>query len=76
MEKNNNEQLSLSLDEYDIQTDNLSDSEDLIDIDPSDVIVYSRDWTIETIFNQISLGNIDLNPKFQRRNAWTDEKRS
>jgi len=40
------------------------------------VIVFSRDWTVETIFNQISQGNIELNPKFQRRNAWNDEKRS
>lgn len=37
---------------------------------------YSRDWTVETIYNQIEQGNIDLNPKFQRRNAWKDEKRS
>ncbi|WP_423737180.1 DUF262 domain-containing protein [Chitinophaga caseinilytica] len=37
---------------------------------------YSRDWTVETIYNQIVQGNIDLNPKFQRRNAWNDDKRS
>lgn len=71
-----NKQLGLDLDEFDVQDDNLSDSEDLVDINSSDVIVYSRDWTIQTIYNQISLGNIDLDPKFQRRNAWTDEKRS
>ncbi len=41
-----------------------------------DVVVYARDWTIETIFNQINIENIDLNPKFQRRNAWNDDKRS
>lgn len=38
--------------------------------------VFSRDWTVETICSQINKGNVDLNPKFQRRNAWTDEKRS
>lgn len=38
--------------------------------------IYSRDWTVETIYNQIKQGNIELNPKFQRRNAWNDEKRS
>ena len=75
-EKVYNSQLALEFDEYEVQNDNNSDSEDLVDINTSDVIVYSRDWTIETIYNQISLGNIDLNPKFQRRNAWTDEKRS
>ena len=41
-----------------------------------DIVVYSRDWTIGTIFDQIDQGNIELNPKFQRRNAWTDSKRS
>lgn len=39
------------------------------------LIVYSRDWTIQTIVTQITKGNIDLNPKFQRRNAWKDDKR-
>lgn len=49
------------------------------DIEPPNydsVVVYSRDWTVETIVNQIENGNIDLDPKFQRRNAWNDEKRS
>jgi uncharacterized protein with ParB-like and HNH nuclease domain len=50
--------------------------EDIEKFDPKDIVVYSRDWTIETIQAQIKGGNIELNPKFQRRNAWTDEKRS
>ena len=62
--------------EAEIITDNQSDSEDIQAVDVSDVVVYARDWTIETIFNQINIGNIDLNPKFQRRNAWNDDKRS
>ena len=60
--------------ETEIIIDNQSDSEDIQNIDISDVVVYARDWTIETIFNQINIGNIDLNPKFQRRNAWNDDK--
>ena len=40
------------------------------------VLSSPKDWTIETIFSQIQKGNIDLNPKFQRRNVWNDEKRS
>lgn len=51
-------------------------ADDIEKFDPSSIVVYSRDWTIETIQAQIKGGNIDLNPKFQRRNAWTDEKRS
>src|SRR5574344_1495434 len=62
--------------ETEIINDNESDSEDIQNIDVSDVVVYARDWTIETIFNQINIENIDLNPKFQRRNAWNDDKRS
>lgn len=51
----------------------------LEDINPTglnSLVVYSRDWTIETVVNQIQQGNIDINPKFQRRNAWKDDKRS
>jgi len=40
------------------------------------LVVFSRDWTVETIVRQIERGNIDLNPKFQRRNAWNDLRRS
>lgn len=38
--------------------------------------VYSRDWTVETIYSQIRQENIDLDPKFQRRNAWNDDKKT
>jgi hypothetical protein len=61
-------------------------SEDLLwneeineDVSPegeSEIVVYSRDWTIATIISQIEQKNIDLNPKFQRRNAWDDARRS
>lgn len=44
--------------------------------DAKGLVVFSRDWTVETIVSQIDKGNIDLNPKFQRRNAWTDDRRS
>ena len=44
--------------------------------DFSSLRVYSRDWTVETIYSQIQQKNIDLDPKFQRRNAWNDNKRT
>jgi len=44
--------------------------------DFSELIVYSRDWTVDTIITQLRQGNIDVNPKFQRRNAWKDSRRS
>jgi hypothetical protein len=40
------------------------------------ISISSRDWTVETIVSQIKAKNIDLNPSFQRRNAWNDTKRS
>lgn len=57
--------------------DDYQDVDDIQQTTPSqDLIVYSRDWTVATILDQIAQGNIDLNPGFQRRNAWTDQKRS
>ena len=40
------------------------------------VIAYTRDWTVDTIVRQLEDKNILLDPKFQRRNAWNDQKRS
>lgn len=41
-----------------------------------DAVVLNADWTIETINLQISKGNIDLQPEFQRRVAWDDTRKS
>ena len=41
----------------------------------NNLVVYSRDWTVQTIMSQVAQENIDLNPKYQRRNAWKDDKR-
>jgi hypothetical protein len=41
-----------------------------------EIVVASRDWTVETIVRQIEQKNIDLDPAFQRRNAWRDNRRS
>ncbi|NAX10176.1 DUF262 domain-containing protein [Burkholderia pseudomallei] len=38
--------------------------------------ITTTDWTVETIVSQIQKGNIDLNPQFQRRFAWTNLRRS
>lgn len=34
------------------------------------------DWTIETLIGQIRKKNLRLDPEFQRRDAWTDDRRS
>lgn len=41
-----------------------------------ELVVYSRDWTVETLISQVSQGNIQVDPAFQRRHVWTDAKRS
>ncbi len=41
-----------------------------------DIVVAARDWTVQTIVQQIKEGNIDLDTAFQRRNAWRDHRRS
>jgi hypothetical protein len=39
-------------------------------------VVAATDWTTQTIVNQLDLGNIDINPAFQRRDAWTPPRKS
>jgi hypothetical protein len=39
-------------------------------------VVFSTDWTTEVLINQLSKGNIDLDPAFQRRDAWTVKRKS
>ncbi len=41
-----------------------------------DAVLYNTDWTVETIFRQIAKSNINLDPKFQRREAWDIDRKS
>lgn len=41
-----------------------------------DAVVMNADWTIETINGQVSKGNIELDPAFQRRAAWDQVRKS
>lgn len=51
--------------------------EDDAELEPSQVtkfsqaVLHATDWTVETIISQLERGNIDLNPRFQRRDAWS-----
>lgn len=40
------------------------------------VVVTDSDWTAETILSQVEKQNILLNPRFQRREAWDDRRKS
>lgn len=39
-------------------------------------VIWSTDWTTGTIVTQMDKGTIDLKPKFQRREAWDDKRKS
>lgn len=42
----------------------------------AEAVLFSTDWTVETILGQLERGNIDLNPRFQRRDAWSLKNKS
>jgi uncharacterized protein DUF262 len=58
------------------------DAEDEDDLKRADLqrlneaVVAATDWTAETIIRQLDRGNINLNPAFQRRDAWTATRKS
>ena len=66
----------------------LSAEIDFLESDPSELneedlsvartnaVVTATDWTTETILGQLKRGNIELTPRFQRREAWTDGRKS
>ena len=60
-----------------IPNDQQEDENDLQrNIAYKDAVVVNSDWTIETISLQINKGRIDLEPGFQRRNAWDPQRKS
>lgn len=44
--------------------------------DHAQAVITSSDWTLETVLSQMRKGNIDLSPRFQRREAWTAPRKS
>ncbi|HEY8593941.1 MAG TPA: DUF262 domain-containing protein [Devosiaceae bacterium] len=42
----------------------------------SEAVLYSTDWTVETLLSQLRRENIQLNPNFQRRDAWENPRKS
>lgn len=53
--------------------------EDLKEEDIGDLnaaVLFNTDWTVGTIVDQITKGNISLDPQFQRRNAWDITRKS
>ncbi|MBI6897909.1 DUF262 domain-containing protein [Pseudomonas putida] len=42
----------------------------------SDAVLHSTDWTVETLVSQLTRGNIEMSPRFQRRDAWSVGRKS
>ncbi|PXY00835.1 hypothetical protein DF185_13120 [Marinifilum breve] len=62
----------------DIENVGSENEDDLIQNDSyfSNAVIWGTDWTSETINNQLLRGTIDLFPKFQRRDAWSNKDKS
>lgn len=62
-----------------LEFDDESDEQDVGEqIAPGSVaaVVSGTDWTTETVVSQLKRGNIQLNPRFQRRDAWKRDRKS
>jgi hypothetical protein len=62
-----------------VQFDDDSDEQDVSEqIPPGSVaaVVSGTDWTTETIVSQLKRTNIQLRPRFQRRDAWKRDRKS
>lgn len=63
-----------------VEDDNQKENdEDLAFTRPQDfsaAVVSGSDWTTETIISQINKNNIELDPRFQRRDAWDKKRKS
>ncbi|MCB0368451.1 MAG: DUF262 domain-containing protein, partial [Bdellovibrionales bacterium] len=53
-----------------------SDFEEINPSQFSEIVVFGTDWTTETIYSQLKKGNIKLDPPFQRRIAWKEDRKS
>lgn len=53
-----------------------ADLEGLTADDVAQAVLNPSDWTTETLLNQMRKGAIHLDPPFQRRDAWTDVRKS
>lgn len=67
--------------ELDQLNEDLQNKEGLEDLEVpveqiNNAVLWGTDWTAETIVTQVTKKKIDLNPNFQRREAWDDKRKS
>lgn len=70
-----NPEYSLSLFDEDEEDVESSLSPELRD-ELRETVVYNLDWTVATVLSQLEAGTIDLQPQYQRRDAWTIARKS
>lgn len=70
------DEVRVSNEEEELFAETEDDLGDLSADDTFDAMVVSTDWTTETLLSQIVRGNLELDPIFQRRDAWDRRKKS
>jgi hypothetical protein len=70
---------SMTIEPKEFEFDDESDEQDVAEqLAPGSVaaVVSGTDWTTETVVTQLERGNIQMNPRFQRRDAWRRDRKS
>jgi hypothetical protein len=71
------DEFNLSVNELEtVGSETEADLTDVDRIDFRDVVLAPSDWTVGTLLSQLESGAFELDPDFQRRNAWTDQRKS
>ena len=66
----------LTIDSDDLLSLDVAEGDLADDVRPDSTVTWSTDWTVATLVDQLSRGRFDLEPAFQRRDVWSDVKRS
>src|ERR1700728_4209966 len=61
--------------EDDIGNEEIGEEDELTPEDLSDIVLYTLDWSVQSLLERIG-GTFNINPSFQRRDAWTHERKS
>jgi hypothetical protein len=68
-----------NLDDLTAPDDQQEDASDFVQdvrVAETQVVLAATDWTTQTVLIQLTKGNIELNPNFQRRDAWRPARKS
>lgn len=53
-----------------------SEDEEDLSLGATEAVLRAADWTVGTLLDQLRQDRINLKPRFQRREAWTDDRKS